>query len=53
MCCDIKKASEEMEVAKRDLVDQQGYGDSYDYTILAHVTHYSIEAHIAFLKPSI
>ena len=33
VCHDIKKASEEMEVAKRELVDQQGYGDSYDYTI--------------------
>ena len=53
VCCDIKKTSEEMEVAKRELVGQQGYGDSYDYTILAHVTHYSIEAQIAFLKSSI
>ena len=33
VCHDIKKASEDMEVEKRELVDQQGYGDSYDYTI--------------------
>jgi hypothetical protein len=33
VCHDIKKASEDMEVAKRELVGQQGYGDSYDYTI--------------------